>query len=62
MVWPQYEGDGFTLQGSAKLGADANWIDVTDNIFPDVVAETFFFDATGSPYQFFRLKKAGGMN
>jgi len=62
VVWPQYEGDGYTLQGSAKLGADASWIDVTDNIFPDVAAETLFFDATGSPYQFFRLKKAGGMN
>ncbi len=62
VVWPQYEGEGYTLQGSAKLGADASWIDVTDNIFPDVVAETFFFDATGSTYQFFRLKKPGGMN
>lgn len=62
VIWPQYEGDGFTLQGSAKLGADASWTDVTDNVFPDPATETFFFDATGSPYQFFRLKKAGGMN
>jgi hypothetical protein len=63
VVWPQYEGDGFTLQGSAKLGADANWTDITaSEIFPDPAAETFFFDATGSPFAFFRLKKAGGMN
>ncbi len=62
VIWPQFEGEGFTLQGSAKLGADANWTDITDNPFPDPVTETFFFDATGSPYQFFRLKKAGGMN
>lgn len=63
VVWPQFEGEGYTLQGSAKLGTDANWTDITaSEIYPDPAAETFFFDATGSPYQFFRLKSAGGMN
>ena len=61
--WPQFEGAGFTLQGTAALGADANWIDITaSEIFPDPAAETFFYEATSSPYRFFRLKKSGGAN
>lgn len=55
--WPQFEGEGFTLQGSPKLGSDANWQDIT-NVFPDPAGGGFFYDAAelGGTY-FFRLKK-----
>lgn len=59
VVWPQFEGDGYTLQGTASLGADASWTDITDGVLADVVPESFFFNASESPYHFFQLKKTG---
>lgn len=59
VIWPQFEGEGFTLQGSPKLGPDADWRDLTGNIFPDNDNGTFFYDALelGTTH-FFRLKKS----
>ncbi len=58
--WNQYEGEGFVLQGSPRLGADADWQDITQNIFPlNIDGEPIFshdatdMDGTG----FFRLMK-----
>lgn len=59
IIWSQYEGEGFTLQGSPKLGPDAVWTDITGNVFPDPINGEFFYDMTelGGTH-FFRLKKS----
>ncbi len=55
--WPQFEGEGYTLQRATSFGAAASWSDVTDNIFPE--GENMLYDA-GMPAEntFFRLRKA----
>lgn len=62
IYWSQFEGEGFTLQGSTSLGADAVWTDITDNIFPEPAGDNFFYEATGTANQFFRLRRAGAAN
>lgn len=62
VIWPKYEGEGFTLQGTSQLGPNTVWSDINDNIFPDPNGESWFFDATGSNYRFYRLSKSGGGN
>ena len=60
LEWNQYEGEGYVLQGSPRLGADADWQDITDNIFPIVIEGEagFSYDATDmNGTGFFRLKK-----
>ena len=56
--WPQFEGEGFSLQASPSPGAGAVWRDITGNIFPDNDAGTWFFDAAEiAGTSFFRLNK-----
>lgn len=59
VIWPQFEGQGYILQGSPKLGPDADWQDLTGNIFDDNENGTHFYDALelGTTH-FFRLKRA----
>ena len=54
--WPQFEGEGYTLQSANSPAADATWTDVTNDIVPE--GENFLHDA-GPPIAntFFRLKK-----
>jgi hypothetical protein len=54
--WPQFEGEGYTLQRADRLGAGATWADVTNDILPE--GENFLHDA-GVPTSnvFFRLRK-----
>lgn len=54
--WPQFEGEGYTLQSASSPAADATWTDVTNDIVPE--GENFLHDA-GPPIAntFFRLKK-----
>jgi hypothetical protein len=55
--WPQFEGEGYTLQSASSPAADATWTDVTNDIVPE--GENFLHDA-GPPTAntFFRLRKA----
>jgi hypothetical protein len=55
--WPQFEGEGYTLQSASSPAADATWTDVTNDIVPE--GENLLHDA-GVPTAntFFRLKKA----
>lgn len=55
--WPQFEGEGYTLQSASSPAADAVWTDVTNDIVPE--GENFLHDA-GLPITntFFRLRKA----
>ena len=55
--WPQFEGEGYTLQRASNPTSDAIWTDVTNEISPD--GENFLNNA-GMPAGnvFFRLWKA----
>ena len=54
--WPQFEGDGYTLQRASSPTFDAIWTDVTNDIVPE--GENFLHTA-GMPAGnvFFRLRK-----
>jgi hypothetical protein len=54
--WPQFEGEGYTLQRAESIAANATWTDVTNDIIPE--GENFLYDA-GVPASnvFFRLRK-----
>jgi hypothetical protein len=54
--WPQFEGEGYTLQSASSPAADAIWTDVTNDIVTE--GENFLHDA-GLPTAntFFRLRK-----
>lgn len=54
--WPQFEGEGYTLQSAVSPTADATWNDVTNDIVPE--GENLLHDA-GIPAAntFFRLRK-----
>jgi hypothetical protein len=58
VIWSQFEGEGFALEGSPRLGPDAEWRDLSLSVFPDNENGTFFYDAAeqGGTH-FFRLKK-----
>jgi hypothetical protein len=55
--WPQFEGEGYTLQRATRLGAEADWTTVTDDIVPE--GENWLHNAGTPPGNvFFRLRKA----
>ena len=61
LMWPKFEGSGFILESADSPAADANWGEVTDNIWSD---SDNWMHGVSVPVdkKFFRLKKTSVAN